>query len=33
MIQDIAPKVYINHYDPAKKPSGGAYVIFYDSRK
>ena len=33
MIQDIAPKTYVNHYDPAKKPSAGSYVIFFDSKK
>ncbi len=33
MIQDIAPNVYQNHYDPAKQPAAGSYVIFFDNRK
>ena len=33
MIQDIAPKVYDNHYDPEKVPGPGAYVIFCRDRK
>lgn len=33
MIQNIEPKTYYNHYDPEKKPSPGAYVIFFDNKK
>lgn len=33
MIQDIEPKVYYNHYDPALKPVSGDTVIFFDNRK
>ena len=33
MIQDIAPKVYDNHYDPEKKPAPGAYAIFCEDRR
>ncbi len=33
MIQDIAPKIYVNHYDPAKVPGPGAWVIFFDQKK
>ena len=33
MIQDSAPKTYVNHYDPAKKPGPGSYVIFFDNKE
>ena len=33
MIQDIAPRTYVNHYDPEKRPTASSFVIFYDSRK
>jgi len=33
MIQNIAPKVYDNHYDPSRQPGSGSKVIFFDNRK
>ena len=33
MIQDIAPRVYENHYDPEKQPGPAAFVIFFNDRK